>query len=79
MRVFLVRIKKGNEGLERQAGWANADSRWIVSPLSLLKNPMILIAVVGLAFVVGMPYLLDNSMFRPFFLPGLMSLSTWKR
>ena len=35
----------------------------IVSPLDLLKNPMILIAVVGLAFVVGMPYLMDNSMF----------------
>ena len=26
---------------------------------------MILIAVVGLAFVVGMPYLLDNSTYRP--------------
>lgn len=34
-----------------------------VSPLDLLKNPMILIAVVGLAFVIGMPYLMDNSMF----------------
>ncbi len=32
-----------------------------VSPLDLLKNPMILIAVVGLAFVVGMPYLMDSS------------------
>ena len=34
-----------------------------VSPLDLLKNPMILIAVVGLGFVFGMPYLMDNSMF----------------
>lgn len=39
-----------------------------VSPLDLLKNPMILIAVVGLGFVVGMPYLMDSSMslFSPF-------------
>ena len=40
----------------------------VVSPLSLLKNPMILIAIVGLGFVFGMPYLLDNSTppaFRP--------------
>ncbi len=35
-----------------------------VSPLDLLKNPMILIAVVGLGFVFGMPYLMDNSMFN---------------
>lgn len=33
----------------------------IVSPLALLKNPMILIAVVGFGFVFGMPYLLDSS------------------
>ena len=33
----------------------------IVSPLSLLKNPMILLAVVGLALVVGMPYMIDSS------------------
>ena len=38
-----------------------ADSWATVSPLDLLKNPMILIAVVGLGFVVGMPYLLDSS------------------
>ena len=35
----------------------------VVNPLGLLKSPMILIGVVGLGFVVGMPYLLDNSMF----------------
>lgn len=35
----------------------------IVSPLALLKNPMILIAIVGFGFVVGMPYLLENSAF----------------
>ena len=52
-------IKAGNRE------WLCANAGWTVSPLSLLKNPMILIAVLGLAFVVGMPYLLDNSMFRP--------------
>ncbi len=33
----------------------------LVSPASLLKNPMILLAVVGLGLVFGMPYLIDNS------------------
>ena len=37
----------------------------VVSPLSLLKNPMILIAIVGLGFVFGMPYLLENSTLFP--------------
>lgn len=46
--------------------YANACMRDIVSPLDLLKNPMILIAVVGLGFVVGMPYLMDSSMFGLF-------------
>lgn len=32
-----------------------------VSPLSLLKNPMILIAGFGMLMVFGMPYLLENS------------------
>lgn len=31
------------------------------SPLSLLKNPMILIAGVSMIIVFGMPYLMDNS------------------
>jgi len=30
------------------------------SPLSLLKNPMILIAGVSMIIVFGMPYLMDN-------------------
>ena len=46
-------------------GWRmtiNADlNESIVNPLSMLKNPMILIGVLGLAFVIGVPYLLDNS------------------
>jgi hypothetical protein len=37
----------------------------IVSPLSLLKNPMIIMAAVGGAVVLGMPYLLDNCMSQP--------------
>lgn len=39
---------------------------------------MILIAVVGLAFVVGMPYLLDNSTFRLFLILRRVLLFTWK-
>lgn len=34
-----------------------------VSPLSLLKNPMILLAVFALAVTFGMPYLIENSTF----------------
>ncbi|PGG95126.1 hypothetical protein AJ79_10240 [Helicocarpus griseus UAMH5409] len=30
------------------------------SPLSLFKNPMILLAIVALGITVGMPYLMDN-------------------
>ena len=54
-----------------------ANSWATVSPLDLLKNPMILIAVVGLAFVVGMPYLMDSSrsLFSPFLLLLPQSLS----
>lgn len=29
--------------------------------MSLLKNPMILIAVLGMGMMVGLPYLMDNS------------------
>lgn len=32
-----------------------------VNPMSLLKNPMILLGLVGFAFVIGMPYILDTS------------------
>lgn len=37
-----------------------------VNPMSLLKNPMILLGLVGFAFVIGMPYLLDTSTSPPF-------------
>lgn len=33
------------------------------SPMSFLKNPMILMGVFSLALIVGMPYLMDNSEF----------------
>ncbi|KAL6720345.1 hypothetical protein ACLMJK_002266 [Lecanora helva] len=48
---FEVRVLRVREYYEARAGF---------SPLGLLKNPMILIAVVGLAFVFGMPYLMDS-------------------
>lgn len=34
-----------------------------VSPLGILMNPMILIAIVGMGLVFGMPYIMDNSTF----------------
>lgn len=36
-----------------------------VSPLTILKNPMILIAIVGMGMMIGMPYLMDSSTFLP--------------
>lgn len=53
----------GRDGMG--GGWNYANVLITVSPLDLLKNPMILIAVVGLGFVVGMPYLMDSSMYSP--------------
>ena len=47
----------------------------IVSPLSLLKNPMILIAGVSMLVVFGMPYLMDNSTF-PF--PSCLFNFSWR-
>ncbi|KAL9637044.1 MAG: hypothetical protein Q9164_002443 [Protoblastenia rupestris] len=46
-----LRVLRARDYYEVRAGF---------SPLSLLKNPMILIGVVGLAFVMGMPYLMEN-------------------
>jgi hypothetical protein len=37
----------------------------LVSPLSLFKNPMILLAVFALAATIGMPKLLENSTLTP--------------
>lgn len=46
-----------------------ADTQVIVNPMSLLKNPMILMGIAGLGMVFGMPYLMDNSTlpFQPLF------------
>ncbi|KAH6670037.1 hypothetical protein B0J14DRAFT_597745 [Halenospora varia] len=48
---FDVRVLGGKEYFLERAGF---------SPLSLLKNPMILIAGFSMAIVFGMPYLMDN-------------------
>ncbi len=66
-----LRVLKGREYYEARAGCKclrmvtggrlAKNSGITVSPMSLLKNPMILIAIVGLGFVFGMPYLMDNS------------------
>lgn len=39
----------------------NTNTKSVVSPLSLLKNPMILIAGASMIIVFGLPYLMDNS------------------
>ena len=38
-------------------------AQYLVSPASLLQNPMILIAIVGMGMMFGMPYLMENSTF----------------
>lgn len=43
----------------------DADDREIVSPLSLLKNPMVLIGIAALVFAFGMPKIMQNSMLPP--------------
>ncbi|CZR54062.1 uncharacterized protein PAC_03945 [Phialocephala subalpina] len=48
---FEVKPKGGKEYYIERAGF---------SPLSLLKNPMILIAGVSMILVFGMPYIMDN-------------------
>jgi len=45
--------------------WHGMLANWLlflVSPLSLVKNPMILLALVALGFMFGMPKLMENSM-----------------
>lgn len=45
------------------------------SPLSILKSPMILIAIATMGIVFGMPYLMDNS--ESFFSLGFFLGSSW--
>lgn len=56
----------------RGIGWLIIMLR-TVSPLSILKNPMIMIAGVGMILVFGMPYLMDNSKTT---YPGFTSANT---
>lgn len=44
-------------------GWFQDNTNAVlVSVLSILKNPMILMAVVSLGLMVGMPKLMDSSL-----------------
>ncbi|KAE9372128.1 hypothetical protein N431DRAFT_482981 [Stipitochalara longipes BDJ] len=49
--TFDVRVQVGKDYFIERTGF---------SPLSLLKNPMILIAGVSMLIVFGMPYIMDN-------------------
>lgn len=49
-----------------------------VSPLSFLKNPMILMAVVSMGLMFGMPKLMENSMLLvTFYSVGLLTITQW--
>lgn len=41
--------------------WGSADNSVAVSPISFLKNPMILMAIVSMGLMFGMPYMMENS------------------
>lgn len=68
---FEVKVLGSKEYLVQKTGcefvlegcWRSSMLMELVSPLSLLKNPMILIAGVSMILVFGMPYLMDNSMY----------------
>lgn len=60
-------MKVGEKGLKELEVKAGAEKSYFVeragfNPMSLLQNPMILIAGVSMLVVFGMPYLMDNSM-----------------
>jgi hypothetical protein len=70
--TFDVKVQGGKDYfIERQGckfrvfqprSWLRLLMTWnIVSPLGLLKNPMILIAGFSMLIVFGMPYIMDNS------------------
>lgn len=64
--TFDVKAGSGKEYFFERSGF---------SPLSVLKSPMILIAIATMGVVFGMPYLMDNSEF----LPLLSSYLGWDR
>ena len=41
-------------------GWITIFTDKLVSVLSVLKNPMILMGIVSMGLFFGMPYLMDN-------------------
>lgn len=70
--TFDVKVQGGKDYfIERQGckfrvvqsrSWLRLLMTWnLVSPLGLLKNPMILIAGFSMLIVFGMPYIMDNS------------------
>jgi hypothetical protein len=69
--TFNVRVQGGKDYFIERAGCKSQRSFgsrlhllmiWdLVSPLGLLKNPMILIAGFSMLLVFGMPYIMDNS------------------
>lgn len=70
--TFDVKVHGGKDYfIERQGckfrvfqskSWLRLLMTWnLVSPLGLLKNPMILIAGFSMLIVFGMPYIMDNS------------------
>lgn len=52
------------DGCYLQLVGVSANVLLTVSPLSILKNPMILIAGISMVVVFGMPYLMDNSKYN---------------
>lgn len=48
-----------------------------VSPMSLVKNPMILLAIVALGFTLGVPKLMENSAFPRFPFPTVTNRWQW--
>lgn len=60
-RIFVAGIRLGLSEY-RSIGQLLTLGRWnLVSPLSLVKNPMILMAIVALVLTLGMPKLMENS------------------
>jgi hypothetical protein len=70
--TFDVKVQGGKDYfIERQGckfrvfqsrSWLHLLMTWnLVSPLGILKNPMILIAGFSMLIVFGMPYIMDNS------------------
>lgn len=64
MAIAIAMTISNNTG--KRESDTNAYSIWTVSPLSLFKNPMILLAVFAMVVMFAMPKLMENSTSRPF-------------